>query len=90
MYKSKRGDVETQNGSVRYKLGKEKNLLHGLRPRYLYTNPGLPSHGRSLARQSFSVLNAQGKRIGAAGKERWAALPRHNASYIRGDVLGTS
>ena len=69
-YISKRSDVEMQNGSVRCKLGKENNSLHGLLPRYLYTNPGLPSPGRSLVRQPFSVLNAQRKRIGAADIKR--------------------
>ena len=41
-----------------------------MHPRYLYTIPELPSRGRSLVRQPFCVLNAQGKRIGAAGRER--------------------
>ena len=50
MYKSKRSDARIQNGSVRDEIGTERNLLHGLRPRYLYTNPGLPSPSHSLVR----------------------------------------
>ena len=65
-YKSERSEPRMQNESMRYKVGRKRNRLHGLHPRYLYTIPGLPSPRRSLVRQPLCVLNVQGKHIGAA------------------------